>query len=122
MLIIPVERLSAAAVQGLMEEFITREGTDYGAEEVSLADKVAQVRDQLARGEVVIVFDAVLESVSIKSRRDAQQAEREYQQQLDGGGEVVSPQSLSSPRKPSAGKSADDDWMFNQDTHAADDY
>lgn len=121
MLIIPVERLSAAAVQGLMEEFITREGTDYGAEEVSLADKVAQVRDQLARGEVVIVFDAVLESVSIKSRRDAQQAEREYQQ-LDGGGEVVSPQSLSSPRKPSAGKSADDDWMFNQDTHADDDY
>lgn len=116
-MIIPVERLSAEAVQGLIEEFITREGTDYGEEEIPLADKVEQVRGQLVRGEVVIVFDAVLESVSIKTRREAMQAEREYQQQLDGG-TGARPRQHPTVNKPAA---RDDDWQFNQDVHD-DDY
>ena len=34
-MIIPAEQLSRDALQGLMESFITREGTDYGAYAVS---------------------------------------------------------------------------------------
>jgi uncharacterized protein len=71
--IIPHQQLSADALQGLIEEFITREGTDYGHTEVALEAKVEQVRRQLERGEVVIVFDPATESVSLVTWRDAEQ-------------------------------------------------
>jgi uncharacterized protein YheU (UPF0270 family) len=70
-MIIPHEQLSSDTLQGLIEEFITREGTDYGHEEVSLDTKVAQVLRQLQRGDVVIVFDPSSESVSLLTQRDA---------------------------------------------------
>lgn len=71
-MIIPYEQLSNDALQGLIEEFITREGTDYGIEEISLSTKVEQVKNQLKRREVVVAFDQATESVSILSRRDAE--------------------------------------------------
>ena len=70
-MIIPHQQLSSEALQGLIEEFITREGTDYGAVEVSLAQKVDQVKRQLDHGDVVIVFDPASESVSILTKHDA---------------------------------------------------
>lgn len=76
-MIIPYKELSVDALQGLMEEFITREGTDYGMDEVSLENKVAQVRRQLEKGEVVIVFDSSSESVSLLTRQDALLLERQ---------------------------------------------
>lgn len=63
--VIPHRELSAAALRGVLESFVLREGTDYGAREVSLDQKVAQVLQQLERGEAHIVFDAVLESIDI---------------------------------------------------------
>ena len=54
---IPWNQLSAQALHGLIEDFITREGTDYGVQEFSLAEKVEQVKVQIKRGDVVIVFD-----------------------------------------------------------------
>jgi hypothetical protein len=72
-MIIPHQQLSAEALDGLIEEFITREGTDYGWEEVALASKVTQVRRQIERGDVVIVFDPASESVSLLTKRDAAQ-------------------------------------------------
>lgn len=70
-MIIPYKQISPDALQGLIEEFITREGTDYGEMEFSLAQKVSQVERQLARGDIVIVFDSVIESVSILTKHDA---------------------------------------------------
>jgi uncharacterized protein YheU (UPF0270 family) len=75
--IIPYKELSVDALQGLIEEFITREGTDYGADEVNLDTKVLQVRRQLEKGEVVIVFDSNTESVSLLTRQDALLLERQ---------------------------------------------
>ena len=54
---VPWEGLSADALEGLVEEFVTRDGTDYGTSERSLASKKAEVRRLLERGEVRIVFD-----------------------------------------------------------------
>jgi uncharacterized protein len=70
-MIIPYKQISPDALQGLIEEFITREGTDYGEMEFSLAQKVSQVERQLARGDIVIVFDPTTESVSILTKHDA---------------------------------------------------
>lgn len=64
-MIIPPESLSAEALQGVLEEFISRDGTDYGESELSLEAKVNRLRPQLMRGEVLIVFDEVLEGVTL---------------------------------------------------------
>ena len=71
---VPWERLSAAALKGVIEEFVTREGTDYGHEEVSLSDKVAEVRKQLEQGEVVVLFDARTQSVNLARKREVRGA------------------------------------------------
>lgn len=55
-MIIPYQQLSDETLTNLIEEFVTRDGTDYGEETVSLAQKVDQVRGLLASGEAVILF------------------------------------------------------------------
>ncbi|MDB6062468.1 MAG: hypothetical protein JWM78_2571 [Verrucomicrobiaceae bacterium] len=71
-LIVPTEQLSADALQGIIEEFITREGTDYGDVELSLAEKAEQIRLQLRKGLVVVVFDILTESCTMMTREDAE--------------------------------------------------
>jgi len=58
--------LSPEALRGVIEAFITREGTDYGLHEVPLATKVAQVRHQLDAGTAVLVYDEATESCTIQ--------------------------------------------------------
>ena len=55
-MIIPHAQLSPDALQGLLEEYVTRDGTDYGDHEMSLESKVTQVRRKLDTGEAVILF------------------------------------------------------------------
>jgi hypothetical protein len=57
-----------------VEEFVTRDGTDYGAVERSAEDKIARVEAQLASGEVRIVFDPETESANIVLARDLGQS------------------------------------------------
>lgn len=64
------EDLSPEALRGLLEEFVSREGTDYGHVDRSLESKVADVRRQLESGEARIVFDLESESASIVSARE----------------------------------------------------
>lgn len=63
---IPWSELSAEALQGVLESFVLREGTDYGVREVPLASKVEQVLRQLQRGEARILFDPQTESIDIQ--------------------------------------------------------
>lgn len=55
-MIIPWQQLSEDALAGLIEEFVTRDGTDYGEEEVGLDRRVEQVKARLRRGEAVLLF------------------------------------------------------------------
>ena len=64
---IPPDSLSREALRALVEEFVTRDGTDYGAVEHSLEAKVTDVLRQLDRGEVCIVFDPESETTTIVS-------------------------------------------------------
>lgn len=68
--IIPYRQLSQDALLGLVEEFVTRDGTDYGEEEIPLPRRVAQVMKQLERGDVVILFDSDSNSCNIVSKSD----------------------------------------------------
>jgi uncharacterized protein YheU (UPF0270 family) len=62
---IPHSRLTAEALRSLVEEFVTRDGTDYGRSEKTVEQKVAEVMRQLRRGEVKIVFDRGSQTVNI---------------------------------------------------------
>jgi uncharacterized protein len=62
---VPYTELSADALQGVIDNYILREGTDYGDRTFSHEQKVAQVRRQLERGEARIVFDPLDSSVTI---------------------------------------------------------
>ena len=68
--VIPWDVLSEEALRGVIENFVTLEGTEYGFEEVDLETKVADVRRQLERGEVVVVFDPKSETAGLV-RKDA---------------------------------------------------
>lgn len=65
---IPHDQLEPDTLRALIEEFVTREGTEYGEQDVSLAAKVAQVMRQLERGEVAISYDMDTESCNIVPR------------------------------------------------------
>lgn len=68
--IIPIYKLSAKALKGVIEEFITRSGTDYGAVESSLETKFKQVRQKLENGLAVLVYDDETETTNIFSADD----------------------------------------------------
>jgi uncharacterized protein YheU (UPF0270 family) len=68
---VPWQKLSPEALQALMEEFITREGTDYGSRERTMESKVAELRHQLETGQARIVFDPETESCDIRERLGA---------------------------------------------------
>jgi len=66
---IAYDRLSTDALYGVIKEFVTRDGTDYGEREVPLETKISEVLGQLKSGKAVIVFDLELGSCNI-SRSD----------------------------------------------------
>ncbi|WP_226668914.1 YheU family protein [Microbulbifer aggregans] len=69
-MIIPHRQLDPATLQNLLEEYATRDGTDYGEREVSLEDKVASLRRQLESKHIVIWFEPGEESVNIVLAED----------------------------------------------------
>jgi uncharacterized protein YheU (UPF0270 family) len=69
-MIIPWQQLEADTLDNLIREFILREGTDYGSQEVSLQDKIDQVKAQLVSGEAVILYSELHETVDIKLKRE----------------------------------------------------
>jgi uncharacterized protein YheU (UPF0270 family) len=78
---IPADKLSAEVLHAVIEEFILREGTDYGSYEVSLENKIDQVRGQLSRGDVLITFDPATENCNLLTRHQFQRYQAEQQQQ-----------------------------------------
>jgi len=54
---IPFEALSPEAQHGVIDNFIQREGTDYGQGDVSYDSKIQQVRKQIETGKVRIVYE-----------------------------------------------------------------
>lgn len=65
---IPFDLLSAEALASVLESFVLREGTDYGAVELTFEQKVAQLRAAVERGEARILFDPETETVTLLPR------------------------------------------------------
>lgn len=66
---VPYDSLQAETLLSVIEEFITRAGTDYGAIERTHEEKVADVMRQLKRGEARLMFDLKTNTVNIVPAR-----------------------------------------------------
>lgn len=64
-MIISAAALSSDALQGIIEEFITRDGTDYGDSELTLEEKVSRLLPQVRDGQVLLVFDEQQQTVNL---------------------------------------------------------
>jgi uncharacterized protein YheU (UPF0270 family) len=54
---VPLERLQADVLRALLEEYASRDGTDYGERESTLEEKVERIHRQLRAGELQILHD-----------------------------------------------------------------
>lgn len=68
-MIIPHQSLGTDTLQNLIEEFVSRDGTDYGEYDLTLQDKVKSVQGKLDSGEVVILFIESTQSVNIVEKQ-----------------------------------------------------
>lgn len=70
-MIIPYQELSDDALQALLEDFVTRDGTDYGAVEMSMQEKAEYLLALLKKGELLISYDEKLQSCGLITRSEA---------------------------------------------------
>ena len=66
-MIIPFDKLSPEALRNLIEEFVSREGTDSGYTKGSLEESVAQITRQLTKKQAFIIYDEKTKSCNIVS-------------------------------------------------------
>ncbi|SEH06631.1 YheU family protein [Candidatus Venteria ishoeyi] len=65
MIQVPFDALETETLDRVITHFILREGSDYGEQEVSFEQKLAQVHQQLQTGSAILVFDEDEQSVNI---------------------------------------------------------
>lgn len=70
-MIIPYNELSPEALQALIEDFVTRDGTDYGQTEVSMQEKAAQLRELLKTGELLISYNEETQTCGLMAKEES---------------------------------------------------
>ncbi|NQY99825.1 MAG: YheU family protein [Bdellovibrionales bacterium] len=78
--VIPPEKLSEEAFEALLDEFLLREGTDYGSVELSLDAKRARALKQIEQGHAQIVYSPENQSCTIIKASELPRLEEEYAQ------------------------------------------
>ncbi|MFZ4832581.1 YheU family protein [Rouxiella sp. Mn2063] len=79
-MIIPWKELDAETLNNVIEAFVLREGTDYGEQERSLEQKVADVIRQLKSSDVVLVWSELHETLNIMPRGQFRAGDEEREQ------------------------------------------
>jgi len=74
-IIIPYEKLSMEVLNGLIEEFVTRDGTDTGYDKKSLPNDVESVKNQLEHRKAFIVYDQKAGTCNIIHKNDLKKSE-----------------------------------------------
>jgi len=64
-MIIPHTDLEPDTLSSIIKEFVLREGTEYGEQDVKLSDKITQVKQQLANGSALLVYSELHDTVNI---------------------------------------------------------
>ncbi|PJE80795.1 hypothetical protein CI610_00220 [invertebrate metagenome] len=71
-MIIPWDMLEPDTLKQLIEEFVSRDGTDNGYDE-SMESKVEKISHQLKTGDLIVVFDPIMDSSNIISKQQAEE-------------------------------------------------
>ena len=71
MVILPLSEFSQDTLQHVLEELVTRDGTDYGDLELSQEEKVDQLTYELQNKQAFICFDPVSETTGVISKQAA---------------------------------------------------
>jgi uncharacterized protein YheU (UPF0270 family) len=71
--LVPAQRLAAEVLQALLEEYASRDGTDYGERECTLDEKVSQLLRQVRSDELQILYDVDSEQWDLLPRAQAEQ-------------------------------------------------
>ncbi len=66
---VPYERLDPETLRNVIEEFVTRDGADWGEVGGTLEEKIGQVMQQLRSRKIKIVFDLNSETANIVVNR-----------------------------------------------------
>jgi len=64
-MIVDPKQLTQESLLGIIDNFILREGTDYGMHEATHVQKRESLMTKISEGEVLIVFDTESESVTL---------------------------------------------------------
>ena len=72
---IPYQQLDETTLNNLIEQYILREGTDYGEVEFSLQEKNLQITQQIKNEEIYIMYSELNESVTLVSKQEFQQTQ-----------------------------------------------
>ena len=62
---IPWQQIKPEVLTQLLEEIVTRDGTDYGSEEISVDEKVNNVLRSLKDGDAVLGWDVELATANL---------------------------------------------------------
>ena len=71
---IPIAELDPATLLNVVDDLVTRDGTDYGAEERTREQKTRALMRQLERGEAKLVFDPATETIGLMTKEEFQRA------------------------------------------------
>lgn len=69
-MIIPHQDIDPNTLENIIKEFVLREGTDYGIDDVEIAQKIEDVKAQLNQGNAVIVYSELYETVNIMPKSE----------------------------------------------------
>ena len=65
---IPYDKITPDTLQRMIQEFVTRDGADWGDSGCTLEDKVEQVKLQLKERKIKIVFDLTSQTANFVVR------------------------------------------------------
>jgi len=67
---IPWKSLEEEVLRRLIDELVTRDGTDYGMKAKTRSEKIDEVKAALDSGEAVILWDTETETASISEKNN----------------------------------------------------
>jgi uncharacterized protein YheU (UPF0270 family) len=70
---VPLERVDAGVLNSMLEDYASRDGTDYGVRELELGEKVASLHAQLRSGSLAIVYDLASEQWDLLPQEQLEQ-------------------------------------------------
>lgn len=86
----PLGRVDPEQLQALLEEYVSRDGTDYGARETSLARRVEQLGSQMRDGSLQLLFETESQQWDIVQVDEAQRLLRDEEGAVSDGADGAS--------------------------------